>query len=251
MKTVKVKDLVFGEGKPKICVPIVGKTIDELIDEIKLIKELEADLVEWRVDFYNDVDDIQRVKSTVEILRNELGEMPLLSTFRSKREGGNRELKENDYFKLYEALIDSHQTDLIDIELFSCEEGINKIVNKAIEKNVKIVMSNHDFNKTPEKEEIISRLKKMQDLGANLLKIAVMPNNPSDVITLLDATNTMAEKYANRPIVTMSMGSLGAISRLSGEAFGSCMTFGSAKCASAPGQIEVSELREILDLLHK
>lgn len=83
-----------------------------------------------------------------------------------------------------------------------------------------------------------------------MLKIAVMPTNAADVLTLLDASNTMKEQYANRPIITMSMSGKGVISRLAGEVFGSALTFGAAKKASAPGQVSVAELRNILSLLH-
>ena len=112
-------------------------------------------------------------------------------------------------------------------------------------------MCNHDFDKTPDKEEIISRLKKMQTLNADICKIAVMPNSSQDVVVLLDATATMQTEFADRPIVTMSMGGLGVVSRLAGETFGSAMTFGAAKKASAPGQVPIAELRSVLDLLHK
>ena len=116
--------------------------------------------------------------------------------------------------------------------------------------NIKVIISNHDFNKTPNKEEIIERLCKMQELNADLPKIAVMPKTPSDVLILLSATNEMVTKYADRPIITMSMAGDGLISRISGEVFGSALTFGSAKKASAPGQIPVSELSNILNVIH-
>lgn len=112
-------------------------------------------------------------------------------------------------------------------------------------------MSNHDFHKTPAKDELVGRLRKMQELGADLPKIAVMPTSTADVITLLDATNTMKEQYADRPIITMSMAANGVISRLSGELFGSSVTFGAAKQASAPGQVAISELRTMLTMFHQ
>ena len=116
---------------------------------------------------------------------------------------------------------------------------------------MKIVMSNHDFFKTPSKEEIINRLCKMQDLDADLPKIAVMPNTSEDVVTLLAATEEMSTKYAKQPIITMSMGSLGLVSRLSGETFGSAITFGAARKTSAPGQISVDKLALILEVMHQ
>ncbi len=137
--------------------------------------------------------------------------------------------------------------DIIDIELFNEEASLNKLVKSAHRSGVKVIISNHDFEKTPSEEEIISRLCKMQNLGADLPKIAVMPSSSDDVLA---ATNTMNKNFAKKPIITMSMGSLGVISRLSGEVFGSCMTFGSAKFISAPGQVDVKDLMDILEVLH-
>jgi len=79
----------------------------------------------------------------------------------------------------------------------------------------------------------------------------VMPKNSTDVLTLIEATNDMKVEFADRPIVTMSMGSLGMVSRISGGVFGSAMTFGSAKQASAPGQVPINELKRILEVLYK
>lgn len=97
----------------------------------------------------------------------------------------------------------------------------------------------------------VGRLRKMQELGADLPKIAVMPQNKRDVLTLLLATEEMTRKYADRPIITMSMAGTGVISRLCGEVFGSALTFGAAKKASAPGQMGVNELETVLRLLHR
>lgn len=145
----------------------------------------------------------------------------------------------------------SGMADMIDIELFTGDEIVKEVVDFAHSQNVKVVMSNHDFFKTPAKEEIISRLCKMQEMNADLPKIAVMPQEAEDVLTLLSATNEMITKYADRPIITMSMGGLGIISRIAGEAFGSALTFGAAKLASAPGQVPVEKLVQVLEILHE
>ena len=81
--------------------------------------------------------------------------------------------------------------------------------------------------------------------------MGVMMKGEKDVLTLLSATEEMASDYADRPIITMSMAGTGVISRLCGEVFGSSMTFGAAKKASAPGQMGVNDLSTVLDLLHK
>ncbi|MEW8987683.1 MAG: type I 3-dehydroquinate dehydratase, partial [Bacillus sp. (in: firmicutes)] len=171
--------------------------------------------------------------------------------FRSHREGGNKEISDTFYAELNMAAIVSGYIDMVDVELFNSGEIRDSVSAVAKQNQVVVVMSNHDFSKTPDKEEIINRLRKMQVLGADIPKIAVMPNNVADVITLLDATNTMKTQYADRPIITMSMAGTGVISRLAGELFGSACTFAAGKSASAPGQIPVSDLRSVLDIFHK
>ena len=96
--------------------------------------------------------------------------------------------------------------------------------------------SSHEFHRTPEHAELIYRLRKMQDMGADILKVAVMPQNKADVLTLLSATEEMYRLYAQRPLLTMSMASDGVISRLCGEVFGSAATFGMVGQGSAPAR---------------
>ena len=127
---------------------------------------------------------------------------------------------------------------------------MKEIIEAAHKNNVKVVASNHDFGKTPAKEDLVYRLRKMQDLGADIPKIAVMPQNKKDVLTLLSATEAMANDYADRPIITMSMAGTGLISRLCGEVFGSAATFGAVGKVSAPGQMNAKDLETILTFIH-
>ncbi|MBD8070827.1 type I 3-dehydroquinate dehydratase [Bacillus sp. PS06] len=249
--TLHIKGLSIGEGAPKICVPLVGRTSEELIEEAIELQNLDFDLVEWRVDFFQHVDDVDRVTSALHEIRKILIDKPLVFTFRSAKEGGEREISARSYFELNKAIAETKLVDMIDVELFTEEAMVKELVEIAHVNNVYVIISNHDFQQTPSKEEIISRLRKAQDIGGDVPKIAVMPQTERDVLTLLDATLTMKEQYADRPIITMSMAGKGVISRLSGEIFGSAVTFGAAKKPSAPGQVEVSELRNVLTLLHK
>lgn len=248
---VEVRNLKLGEGMPKTCVPIIEKTNCDILTEAKKLKELELSLIEWRVDHYENVEDIEKVKEILSELREVLGELPILFTFRSLKEGGEKEVSVEYYSRLNKEIAATGMVDLIDVELFTGDEIVESIVEFAHEKAVKVVMSNHDFYKTPEKEEIIRRLCKMQELNADLPKIAVMPQDTKDVLTLLSATNEMVTKYAKRPIITMSMSGLGVISRIAGEVFGSALTFGAGKVASAPGQVPVNELNKALKLMHE
>ncbi|AEB75144.1 type I 3-dehydroquinate dehydratase [Clostridium botulinum] len=249
MATVKIRKVILGEGIPKICVPLIGKNIEELEREAKALNDVELDLVEIRADFFEDIYDISKVKNAVYRIRNILKDTPILFTFRSYREGGEREVSDEFYFKLNTEVSKMGLIDAIDIELFS--EKILELVKIAHSNKIKVIMSNHDFDKTPKKEEIISRLLKMQELGADVTKIAVMPKCSSDVLELLKATDDMKVRYADRPFITMSMNGQGIVSRISGEIFGSAVTFGAIKKVSAPGQLNVKELKEILEIIHK
>lgn len=251
MNKVTVRELTFGEGRPKICVPITGRTREEIALRTAELKAAEPDLAEWRADWYEDVFNREKLEDTLAWLRQELGELPLLVTFRTKEEGGEQNISAEAYEEFLRTVLASGQADLIDVELFRGEALLRAICGEAKLKGVKVIASSHDFEKTPAKEEIIVRLTRMQDCGADLLKLAVMPRDAGDVLTLLSATWKMKEQYATQPVVTMSMGAKGAVSRLAGEVFGSVMTFGSAGVASAPGQVSVPELKAALEVLRQ
>ncbi|MGG1676355.1 type I 3-dehydroquinate dehydratase [Neobacillus sp. NRS-1170] len=248
-KTITIKGLTIGEGTPKICTPMVGRSVSELIDEAIHIKTIDADIVEWRVDFFDEVEDFSKVKEALEEIRGILPNVPLIFTFRSEREGGEKELSNQTYLELNKAAVETRLVDIIDVELLYNEGIIKSLIEAAHLNGVFVIISNHDFEKTPSKEEIVSRLRKAQELGGDIPKIAVMPKSTSDVLTLLDATCSMYEHYADRPIITMSMAGQGVISRIAGEVFGSAITFGAAKKASAPGQVPVNDLRKVLEIL--
>ena len=245
--TVTVGNVTLGEGRPKIIVPLVGKTADSILEAAEQARDLDCDLIEWRIDFYEEVATPQKVAALSHQVKQAV-QKPLLVTFRTKKEGGELELPDDQYFAIYREVLTQGAADLLDLELFMPAEEVAATIELAHENGVKVVMCNHDFDATPSQEEIVRRLSLMEEKGADICKIAVMPQSNKDVLTLLAATAEMKEK-ATRPLITMSMGALGMVSRVSGEAFGSAATFGAAKQASAPGQVPVSVLREILATL--
>ena len=248
--TLRIRDYTIGAGIPGIIVPIVDRTEKAILEKAEKIKAMQINMVEWRADFYDDVFNIERTVNLTSGLRTVLGEIPLLFTFRSKREGGDKEISLDAYTELNTAVAKSGKTDLIDVEIFADDEVAKKNIDAIHKAGAKIVGSYHDSFKTPSKEDIIGRLLKMQHMGVDVLKIAVMPNNAGDVLTLLSATYEMKEKHADRPMITMSTNGEGVISRLSGELFGSSMTFGAVGQISAPGQIPLEQLSPILQILH-
>lgn len=251
IKPINIKELMIGIGKPKICVSITGKTQEEIIEQIKSLKNSTAQLVEWRVDFYEHFSDNKATIKFLNYIANEFENIPIIFTFRTIKEGGQSELSLQAYQDLLEEVIESKLIDIVDIELFIGDEIVLKLIEVAHNNGVKIILSNHDFEKTPSQTELVSRLIKMQNLNADILKIAVMPNKKSDVLTLLSATEEMVTNYANRPVVTMSMAKEGLYSRIIGEMIGSSITFACIGEASAPGQINIEEMAKLLSVLHR
>lgn len=248
---VDVRGVKIGEGIPKIIVPIVGRTTEEILEAADSLRNVRLDMVEWRADWFEDVTDFRKVEETGRALREKLGSIPILFTFRTAGEGGEKSMEPEDYAGLNLRAAAGGLADLIDVELFTGDEIVRKVIDGAHEHQVKVIVSSHDFNRTPEKDEIIRRLLRMQELGADIPKIAVMPQSRKDVLTLLEATEEMADRYADRPIITMSMAGTGLISRLCGEVFGSAATFGTVGKGSAPGQMDAEDLDTVLRLIHK
>ena len=114
MSILKIKDVVIGEGVPKIIVPIIGKTKEDIIQEANVVKELAPDVVEWRVDMYEDVENLTAITFLIEKLRKIFVDELLLFTFRSHKEGGNKEISDAYYVELNQTAIRTKNIDLID-----------------------------------------------------------------------------------------------------------------------------------------
>ncbi len=247
---VEIRGVRIGEGIPKICVPIVGVTRQEILVATNDIKNAQIDVVEWRADWFEEVFCFEKVQEVLGELRTALGNIPLLFTFRTAKEGGEKEIDAEAYIELNKRVAETGLVDLVDVEAFTGDSYVKDLVAAAHEAGVAVIGSNHDFEKTLGREAIVSRLCHMQELDVDIPKMAVMPKSKKDVLTLLAATEEMVAEHADRPVITMSMSGTGLISRLCGEVFGSALTFGTVGKASAPGQIDVESLRTVLKCIH-
>ena len=155
MNTLKIRDLVVGEGAPKIIVPIVGKTMQQILDKADELKYYTYDVVEWRVDFYEHALDIGKVLEVAGALRAALGETPILFTFRTAREGGEQSISPENYTALNKAVAESGYVDLIDVEIFAGEELVRENIANIHAAGVAVVGSNHEFEKTPDKADLL------------------------------------------------------------------------------------------------
>ncbi|GAA2411752.1 type I 3-dehydroquinate dehydratase [Streptomyces glaucosporus] len=251
IRTVTVRGVTIGEGTPKVIAPLTGGSPEQLRSQVDALLDVRPDAAEWRVDHFAPLTDTAAVTATARELAERLAGIPLLFTCRTRAEGGRADIADEAYGELNTAAVRSGHVDLVDVEYRRRPDVVERIVETAHEHGVPVIASNHDFSGTPGRDEIVARLREMQDLGADICKIAVMPHSAADVLTLLDATRTMHEEHADRPLITMAMGGLGLVSRLAGRVFGSAATFGMVGTASAPGQIDVGELRTVLEVLDR
>lgn len=247
-KILQVKNKTIGAGKPLICVSVMCTKKDEIISEIKRLVEKNTEMIEWRVDFFEGVESPNAVREVLKQIEPLTKDTILVFTFRSKEQGGQYSMRCDKVYDLHQVAAESHVVDFIDVEYFYTEDADAEI--RTLQRmGARVITSHHDFHETPSSDVLFMLLEQMKNSNADIVKMAMMPQKAEDVLRLLEETNHFHNRYPNQPLITMSMGKMGMISRVSGEVFGSCVTFGAEKSASAPGQIPVAELKKILDVL--
>ncbi len=245
MNSELLQKLNHMQGAPLLCVPLVAPDADSLLRDAAAAGRAGADMVEWRGDLFSGPLLPGALPPLLAGLKKALDGLPLLFTHRSKSEGGRGVLTTGEYTALCEAAAASGNIDLLDIEFCRGAAAASALASFAAGHGVARVVSHHYFSHTPSKDAMLRELLAMRAAGADVPKLAVMPAAPEDVTALLDAT--AAYTRANGPAITMAMGRRGAFSRVAGGFFGSRVTFASLTAASAPGQIGIGAMRQMLD----
>ena len=180
---------------PKICVSLMGKTKEEIKNQCREILDMNIDIVEWRCDFFEQILNKEEVLFMINEIKTILKDKPLIFTIRSKEEGGEIIINKNNYMEILEKISKYSNVDIIDLELKVGDKSIEKLVSLAHKNNKKVIISKHDFEKTPSKDEMLEILLYMQKLKGDIPKLAVMAKSYLDVIKLLEVTATMKENY--------------------------------------------------------
>lgn len=245
-----IKGVTLGELPVKTIVPITANTEAQALEQARLLAHhTDVDVVEFRIDLLDIAQDILANNTRIIVLGEQINailQIPLIVTIRTANEGGQLAISDSDYENVYRQYLSNPFMQLIDIELLREQPVVENLVSIAHANNVRVIMSSHDFKQTPSQVEIEQRLMRQDKLGADILKIAVMPKDRADVLTLMNATLAVSQQ-TDKPLITMSMGQLGAISRVATASMGGSMSFGMVGQASAPGQIEVSALKRLLE----
>lgn len=237
---------ISGGTVPLICTPLVGRSRDAVRAEVAAIVPKRPDVLEWRVDFFQEIGSASTVIDTARDIKRAAGDIPVLFTRRSSKEGGEKiAISEKEVVDLYREVCAARCADLVDYELANAPDDLRKIRAVSREYDIAMVMSYHNFQATPAGEEIVAKFVDAEKLDADVAKVAVMPKSLDDVLTLLNAT-LQGSRAVRIPLITMSMGAYGSLSRMVGAVFGSSLTFAVGQTASAPGQVAIEELRTVL-----
>ena len=249
-KTIELNGQPIAGGKfPLICTPLVGRTLDKILTELAIVLPKKPDVLEWRVDFFEQIADSAAVIAAAMAIKKEAGNIPLLFTRRSTIEGGEKiALTEAQVIAMYKAVCESKSIDLIDYEMANDGANIMQVREAAKANGIKLVLSFHNFSFTPGLETLLGKFLLADQLGADVAKVAVMPRDMDDVLTLLTATRE-ASKKLRIPLISMSMGPLGAITRMIGGVFGSSLSFAVGAASSAPGQVPIEDLNTMLRIV--
>ena len=248
---IDIRGRKLGGETPLICSPLVGQTRERLLAEAAVVLAQSPDVIEWRVDYFEGIADMAAVLDTARALRKLLGDLPIIFTRRSIKEGGEPiAIDDEAVVRLYEAVAAAGLVDFLDFEMSNDPGRVARVVADAHRLGTRVILSYHNFSCTPAQESLVQRFLDAELLGGDVAKIAVMPRDRADVLTLLAAT-AQAETKARIPLISMAMGPQGAVTRMIGGVFGSSLSFAVGEASSAPGQMPIADLKAVYDLIRR
>ncbi|MCR5097999.1 MAG: type I 3-dehydroquinate dehydratase [Lachnospiraceae bacterium] len=248
---VLIKGRLIDAKTPLICVPITDDTADGIISRAKKLVDAGVEMIEWRADFFEGISNNERVLEVLNLLREITPDTILIVTLRSRDQGGKCTMDQDERKALLITMAQAHSADLIDVEYFSYENPL-RLIERLHERGALVVVSHHDFNETPTRAVMRELMSQMADVDGDIVKLAVMPTGMQDVSNLLSVTDWFASSHQGVPVITMSMGPMGVLSRIGGFMFGSAVTFAAdGDAASAPGQLPYDDVESIIRILKK
>ncbi|MFH0860951.1 MAG: type I 3-dehydroquinate dehydratase [Candidatus Altiarchaeota archaeon] len=218
----------------RVCVPLIDRSVEAMVESAKSLK---ADLVELRLDYLEDTGGLDRLSKI---------KTPKIVTCMPKWEGGKFQGSEEDRVALLKRTLNF--ADYVTVELKTESALRDSLIKEAKKSKVKVIIAFHDFKRTPGETEIRATLEEEVKAGADIAKVAYMPANYGDVLRVMQV---LVDKPVKIPIIALSMGELGSISRIMGPVMGAYLTFASASKGreSAAGQLTIDEIRRMAGII--
>jgi len=221
----------------RICVPVKAEDVHSAIKMIMEAEELMVDFIEVRMDCMKNIGSLSDITGSTRI--------PLIATFRPKRQGGLFDGRDEERIKVLEKSINAG-FEYVDLELDT--SVLDKTVEDFKNMGVKLIISHHDFNRTPTTLELRWLLSRELSYEPDICKLVTYANHLEDNLICLKFLSRFSR---NVKLVCFAMGKLGLISRILSPLYGGFFTFASLKkgLETAPGQLTVEELRTIVKVM--
>lgn len=244
-----LRGALLGGARPLVCAPIVASDEAATVEQARALASASPDVIELRADAWSFTSDVERAVRAASSVRDAIGEIPLILTCRAPEENGMSVVPPGAKLELYARAASDGIADLVDVELSLGAEAIARVRADLSRTLCGMIISHHNFTKTPGEDAMADILRREAEAGADVLKLAVMPTRSEDVLALLRATLAARRAHPRCPMITMSMGALGAVTRAAGGLFGSDLTFAVGAESSAPGQMALADVRACLEVL--
>ena len=223
----------------KLVVSVMPKSLEEA-QGIDAMRYIDADIIEWRADFLPKEAILQVAPAIFE----KFAGRELLFTLRTRAEGGEIDLDSAEYVQIIKDVAQLYQPEYIDFEYFSHKDVFEEMLDFP-----NLVLSYQNFQETP--ENMMEILSELTSLTPKVVKVSVMAHTEQDVLDLMNFTRGFKTLNPEQEYVTISMGKVGKVSRITSDVTGSSWSFASLDEASAPGQISLSSMKKIREILNE
>lgn len=221
----------------KLIVSVMPRSLEEA-QALDATRYLDADIIEWRADYLPKEAILQVAPAIFE----KFAGRELVFTLRTRSEGGEIDLSPEEYIHLIKEVAKLYQPDYIDFEYYSYKDVFEEMLDFP-----NLVLSYHNFQETP--ENMMEILSELTILNPKLVKVAVMAHTEQDVLDLMNYTRGFKTLNPEQEYVTISMGKVGKVSRITADVTGSSWSFASLDEVSAPGQISLASMKKIREIL--
>ena len=223
----------------KLVVSVMPKSLEEA-QGINAMRYIDADIIEWRADFLPKEAILQVAPAIFE----KFAGRELLFTLRTRAEGGEIDLDSAEYVQIIKDVAQLYQPEYIDFEYFAHKDVFEQMLDFP-----NLVLSYHNFQETP--DNMMEILSELTSLTPKVVKVSVMAHTAQDVLDLMNFTRGFKTLNPEQEYVTISMGKVGKVSRITSDVTGSSWSFASLDAASAPGQISLSNMVKIREILNE
>lgn len=243
MSEVTIGTLAIGTGLPKIGVVLSGDSRQNLLGKAAQILTSATQIVFWRLNSYQELDNRAELINTAAQLQQILGTIPVVATFSHATSAIDVET----YFQTYQTLVNNRSVAAVDIDMDMVKQPQYQVLAEQIRDNhVSLLVSQTQSAAT--QEALLATYQALAATGADLVQIISSATTAKDILTLMAATAEAVQRV-KVPVIATAPGVLERYSSVCGQLTGSAIVFGRVGQARNYGQLTVNQLQQTLQIL--